>query len=186
MILAMLIIGLLVLAVPSASAQESDGGDSPTAELPLVVTGDMSCTVVERGTRGTSDALVRGGTGARDQRLDCVHTMSDSRVSGTGPLTFNDDCFRGGCVMWGTNDVVAPDGRWECSWSGTGDPFGRLDGIVSGVCRGTGGYEGLTYMWQHAVRFTGKGDFGGDTNMYGHVYEGPPPPPWGPSQALSE
>jgi len=73
----------------------------PKTGLPMVVTDNLTCTVVDSGTRGFSDALVRGASGARDQLLDCVHAMSDSRVEETGPRTFNDDRFGSECVFWG-------------------------------------------------------------------------------------
>jgi len=81
--------------------------------------------------------------------------------------------------LLGTNEVIGPDGRWECAYTGTSDPHGRNDGLVSAMCRSTEGYAGLTYMWQLALSFDGTGDFGGETNMHGLIYEGPPPP-WGP------
>jgi hypothetical protein len=162
-------------------AQDDDGSADPAAGLPLVVTGNEICTVVDRGTSATPHVLVRGSDSrVRDQLLECTYTMTDARVTGTSRGTFNDDCFDdeggSGCVFWGTGEVVGPDGRWQCSYTGTGDPYGQHDGLVSGICRGAEAYEGLTYMTQSAVSFYGEADFGGGTNTYGLIYAGDPPP----------
>ena len=102
----------------------------PAARLPLVVTGNWDCTVLDRGTRGTSDGLVMGATGARDQTLDCLWTMSDPRVSGSLKATFNDDCFgtsagssasSGGiaCLRGRTGSGTAPTAGRATRWVGT-------------------------------------------------------------------
>jgi len=87
----------LAVGVMPALAQESPEPSS-SLPLPMVTTGNADCTVLDRGTRGTSDGLVQGAEGARDEILDCVLTMSDPRVSGTARVTFNDDCFAMGMI----------------------------------------------------------------------------------------
>jgi hypothetical protein len=173
---------LVLLGVMPALAQESP---EPSAELPLplVTTGNADCTVLDRGTRGTSDGLVQGGEGARDQTLDCVLTMSDPRVSGTARVTFNDDCFATSVgsesIIWGASLLEGPDGDWDCTYSGTGDPMGGNDGLVLDTCTGTGGYSGLTFIAQQAISFSSlRPDFGDGTSIHGVIYEGPPPPPF--------
>ena len=179
----------LALGGMPALAQEAS---EPSSELPLpmVTTGNGDCTVLDRGTRGTSDGLVQGAEGARDEILDCVLTMSDPRVSGTARLTFNDDCFvrpeGWGCIFWGDSLIEGPDGDWDCSHSGTGDPVGVHDGLILHVCTGTAGYSGLTYMAQQAVSFYSTADFGDGTSIHGVIYEGPPPPPFAFSSPASE
>jgi len=187
-VLALVAIVALFAAASAAAVAEDDGGSAePAMGLPVVVTGDSSCTVIERGTSATPYVLIPGSDSRiRDQQLECVATMSDPRVSGTSTVTFNDDCFDSdsgsSCVFWGGGEIVGPDGRWQCTFTGTGDPYGRNDGLLSQVCRGTGGYEGLTYMGQGAVSFYETGDFGNGTNAYGLIYEGDPPPPAAPAE----
>ena len=172
-----------------ATAQESPEPSSGLP-LPLVATGNGDCTVLDRGTRGTSDGLVQGAEGARDQILDCVLTMSDPRVSGTSRVTFNDDCFATGlgweCIIWGASLLAGPEGDWDCTYSGTGDPMGGNDGLILNTCTGTGGYSGLTFMAQQAVSFSGPADFGDGTSIHGVIYDGPPPPPVADPPSTSE
>jgi len=173
----------LALGGVPVAAQESPepGSDLP---LPIVATGNgTACTTLERGTRGTSDGLVKWATGARDQTFECKMMMSDPRVSGTATGTFNDDCFGGGprgfeCVFWGSQTIEGPDGSWDCTYSGTGDPTGENDGLVLHVCAGGGGYDGLTFLAQEVVSFEDPADFGDGTSIHGVLYEGPPPPPF--------
>jgi hypothetical protein len=153
------------------------------------VTGTESCTVVRDGIASASSGDVRV-THFRDYISDCVNTMSDPRVSGTYRSNFNQDCYplpdKPGvdeCVIWGTHVLDGPAGGWDCAYSGTGDPFGMNDGLVLGVCPGTGDYEGLTYVLQNV--FGGASDFGDGTSIHGLIYEGPPPP-WGPLASTAE
>ena len=136
------------------------------------------------------DGLVQGATGARDQTLDCVLTMSDPRVSGTSRVTFNDDCFATSvgweCIIWGASLLEGPDGDWDCTYSGTGDPMGGNDGLVLDTCTGTGGNSGLTFMAQQAISFSSPADFGDGTSIHGVIYEGPPPPPFDSPPSASE
>ena len=44
------------------------------------------------------------------------------------------------------------------------------------VCPGTGGFEGLTYVFQHGnASFEGGSPFGDDNTFDGVIYEGPAP-----------
>jgi hypothetical protein len=180
------IVMCLALGGMPVAAQVSPG---PAYEqpLPLVTVGTSGpCTTIDRGTRGTSDGLVRLATGARDQTFECEMAISDPRVSGTATGTFNDDCFAGGprgfeCVFWGTQTIEGPDGSWDCTYSGTGDPMGGNDGLILHVCAGTGGYDGLTFMAQEVVSFEDPADLGDGTSIHGVLYEGPPPPPLEPA-----
>ena len=187
---AAVVVCLTLSGVP-ALAQESP---EPSFEqpLPLVATGMSGpCTTIDKGTRGTSDGLVTWATGARDQTFECVMTMSDPRVSGTAMGTFNDDCFAGGpqgfeCLFWGSQRIEGPDGDWDCSYSGTGDPMGGNDGLILHTCRGTGGYDGLAFLAQEVVSFEGPADFGDGTSIHGVLYQGPPPPPFVSPASASE
>ena len=97
----------LVLGGMPALAQKAS--NSPTVS-PVVVSGTWGCTKTDPGTRGTSDGLMWGGTGARDQVLECDLALSDPRVIGPTTITFNDDCFGAECIFWGTLVIEGPDG----------------------------------------------------------------------------
>lgn len=185
---AAMLVCLALGAMPALALESSE----PSFELPLplVATGNGDCTVLDRGTRGTSDGLVLRAEGARDEILDCVLTMSDPRVSGSARVTFNDDCFERPegweCIFRGDMLLEGPDGEWVCTNSGTGDPTGQSDGLVLHVCAGTGGYDGLTLMIQQTLTFSGTADFGDGTSLHGVLYEGPPPPPFAAPSPASE
>ncbi|MGB9375415.1 MAG: hypothetical protein WCA82_14790, partial [Jiangellales bacterium] len=76
--------------------------------------------------------------------------------------------------------LEGPTGGWDCSWAGTSDPTGANDGLVFAVCPGTGGYGGLTYVFQHVYGSSGSGvidgDFGDGTSIFGLIFEGEMPP----------
>ena len=74
----------LVLGTIPAAAQKAS--DSPTIS-PVVVSGTWGCTKTDPGTRGTSDGLMWGGTGARDQVLACDLALDDPRVVGPTTIT---------------------------------------------------------------------------------------------------
>jgi hypothetical protein len=172
------VVACLALGGGLALAQEAS--NSPTVS-PVVVSGTWSCTKTDPGTRGTSDALMWSGTGARDQVLACDLALDDPRVIGPTTITFNDDCFRADCIFWGTLVIEGPDGGWDCRFSGTPDPSGANDGLLLLVCPGRGSYGGLTFMAQQAVSFSGTADFGDGTSIRGLIYQGPPPPPFEPA-----
>ena len=145
---------------------EAVPAESPTAASPVFVTGTEVC-----GARSEGTASYLGGLESyRDETAECVNTMSDPRIDGTYINTLNADCYLGGaCVLWGTHVLDGPDGGWDCSWSGTQYPV--WEGfLILGVCPGTGGFEGLTYVFRH-----GSADFGDGSSFHGVIYEGPAP-----------
>jgi hypothetical protein len=144
------------------SAQEA----SPTVGHPDLVTGTEAC-----GSRSDGiTSYVAGVTRERGLVAECVNTMSDPRVDGTYVNTVNEDCYQGGfCVLWGTHILDKAEGGWDCSWSATEYPVWE-DFLVLGVCPGTGGFEGLTYVFQHATA-----DFGDGSTFHGVIYEGRAP-----------
>jgi hypothetical protein len=168
---------VVCLAFGGVPALAQEASNSPTVS-PVVVSGTWGCTKTDPGTRGTSDGLMWGGTGARDQVLECDLALSDPRVIGPTTITFNDDCFGAECIFWGTLVIEGPDGGWDCLFSGTPDPTGGNDGLLLHVCPGRGGYSGLTFMAQPAVSFYDTADFGDGTNIRGVIYQGPPPAPF--------
>jgi hypothetical protein len=149
--------------------EEVEAGDAleDAAQTPVYVTGTEACT----GAQGGSCTVVDGVERCRGFVSDCVNTMSDPRVSGTYTNTYNHDCLdERGCLFWGTHVLDGPDGGWDCSWSGLEEPYPDAgnDGLVYVVCRGTGAYEGLTYVSHHA--FGGAYDFGDGTSFHGLIY----------------
>jgi len=147
------------------------------ASTPAFVTGNEVCQVIEEANAfpGASVARFRG------QVMECEDDMSDARVSGTYTNVANWDGFPdlGKVIVWGTHALEGPTGGWDCSWAGTDDPTGANDGLVFGVCPGTGEYDGLTYVFQHVWNDTpdgiADGDFGDGTSIFGIIYEGAPP-----------
>ena len=117
-------------------------------------------------------------------RLDRADPLADLTREGGGVSCGNDDCFATSvgweCIIWGASLLEGPDGDWDCTYSGTGDPMGGNDGLVLDTCTGTGGNSGLTFMAQQAISFSSPADFGDGTSIQGVLYEGPPPPPSGP------
>jgi hypothetical protein len=177
-------VGMVILALLGALGgavlAQSDEEDM-AADLPVVVTGSESCG---GRTSGQTTQAPNGAESHRDLVGLCTNTMSDPRVSGTYTNTFNSQCYSPSsvypsedCVFWGTHVLEGEDGGWDCTFSGTEDPSGQNWGIVHAICPGTGGYEGMTYVYQHA--FGGAEDIGNGTSYHGIIYEGPPPgEPW--------
>jgi hypothetical protein len=79
-------------------------------------------------------------------------------------------------MWWGTSHREDAEGAWECSWFLPEDPS-HVVYIVHSVCSGGGGYEGLTYVFEHIM--------GGahDGALNGYIYEGPPLGEWVPASA---
>jgi len=152
---------------------------SEEASTPTVVTGNEVCTVIKSATVIENTAeVVRD----RGQVMECEDTMSDPRVSGTYTNVANWDYYPalGESFIRGTHVLEGPPGGWDCSWTGTSDPTGANDGLVFAVCPGTGGYGGLTYVFQHVYNSSGSGvidgDFGDGTSIFGLIFEGEMPP----------
>ena len=105
----------------------------------------------------------------------CEVTMSDPRVSGSWFSTYNLDCYGveaepAFCMLRGSRVLDGPDGGWDCTWTGT-FPV-EDDAILStGLCPGTGGYGGLTYVFQYSTTAIVGGG-----SIRGAIYEGEPLP----------
>ncbi len=100
----------------------------------------------------------------------CEVTFSDPRVSGTATVSSNYDCHaEAGCVVWGTQELVGPDGSWTGSFTGTIDAAFTERGFT--LLNGTAGYEGLTFIVQPAAQL------GEAPSAVGIIYEGGAPPP---------
>ena len=164
---AAIVMCLAVSGMPVAAQEES-----PTVASTFV-TGTEVCG--ER-TGGTS-TYVAGIESARGWVAECVDTMSDPRVDGTYSNTWNADCYLNGmCLAWGSHVLDGPDGGWDCSWAGAYYPAYLAGFMVSCVCPGTGGFEGLTYVFQHGnAAFEGPTPFADGNTFDGVIYPGPAP-----------
>jgi hypothetical protein len=157
-------------AVPEAVA-ELEPSTPPTSETTFV-TGTESCGPRTPPIQVAAD----GGWDARASVATCQNDMSDPRVSGAWTNTLDARCFgKDLCVLWGTAVLDGPDGGWACSWSGSNYPVGEREYgywpiLLNAICPGTGGYEGLTYVFQHATV-----DLTAGSSFNGVIYEGPPP-----------
>jgi hypothetical protein len=176
--LRLLLAGMVMLALMGGLSVMVTA-QSEEAPTPAFVTGNEECRVIDVGTLVDSSAShVR----RRGFVTECENVMSDARVSGTYTNVSSSDWFRGldKYVIWGTHVLDEPTGGWDCSYAGTNDPTGANDGLVFGVCPGTGEFEGLTYVFQHVWRGTPDadivdGDFGDGTSLFGIIYEGAAP-----------
>jgi hypothetical protein len=169
---------LLELAVTPSVEMVAPGASAPTAAeaptaYPVIVTGTEACGARPYATVSNLPGIESG----RDGVAECVNTMSDPRVDGTYINTLNYDCYSSGmCLMWGTHVLDGPDGGWDCSWAGAYYPASPDGFLVSGVCPGTGGFEGLTYVFQHGnAGFDGATPFADENTFDGFIYEGPAP-----------
>lgn len=157
------------------------GSDDPGAEAsggawgPMtLVSGTTGCT----GASGGTSELFRGLVIRRGATFECTNDSDDQRVNGTWTATWNTAAPAGSdrapAMWWGTAHREDAEGAWECSWFLPEDPS-HVVAIVHSVCRGGGGYEGLTYVFEHIM--------GGahDGALNGYIYEGSPLGEWVPA-----
>ena len=161
----------LVAEVAPHVVAEPEPAAAPAGESTFV-SGTASCGERVPPIRIGAD----GSWDAQGSVATCQNDMSDPRVSGAWTNTLNARCFgKDLCLIWGTAVLESPDGGWECSWSGSNYPvgerqFGYWPLLMSAVCPGTGGYDGLTYVFQHSST-----EFSEGSSFNGVIYEGPPP-----------
>ncbi len=162
------IVMYLALGVPPALAQDA------VEEVPAGVTFVTGTEGCHEPTPGIWHKTAWGGYERGDAHW-CEVTMSDPRVSGSWFNAYNVDCYGVEaepaffCVLRGTRVLDGPDGGWDCTWTGTDFPAEHDGLLMTGLCPGTGGYEGLTYVFQ----FSTPAIVGGGT-IRGAIYEGPP------------
>ena len=142
----------------------------PTVEGTFGVAGHElpSCTL----DKSERDAVVgprNSGREIRNLLFTCDVVFSDPRLSGTQTTRFTERCFpKGGCVNWGTMDIVGADGAWSGWFQGIEDPGKQTDLHI--VLTGSGAYEGLTNI-RHA-----SGGFWMALTQSGVIYNSDPPP----------
>ena len=113
----------------------------------------------------------------RDDAAWCESATSDPRVSGVFLNTYNVDCYgveeeQEFCIFRGAYVFDGPDGGWDCTWTGSDLPVEETGLLITGLCLGTGGYEGLTHVYQH----TDATSFADGSDYRGAIYEGEPLP----------
>ena len=164
------LLAAIALSVTPVLAQDSSGESAPEMTY---VTGTEMC-----GALTPPPTTTEFGYSTRGSTMTCRDEMSDPRVSGTWTNTFSSECYAVDlCLFWGTHVLDTPEGGWDCSWAGSNYPVGEPDAmgdwpiLLAAVCPGTGGYEGLSYVFQHSdTNFLERSSFNGV------IYEGAPPP----------
>lgn len=160
---------VLCLALGGLPVLAQDAVEEAPAGVTMV-TGNEGC---QEPTPGIWHETAWGGYQRGDAHW-CEDTMSDPRVSGSWFNAYNHDCYgveteQAFCVFRGTRVLDGPDGGWDCTWTGL-ELVAENTGLpISGICPGTGGYEGLTYVFQHSGSMVGA-------SIRGVIYEGEPLP----------
>jgi hypothetical protein len=161
--------GALILAlatIPSAVAA------AQTTDVDVVIGGsatwvtfiDQSCSV--QGAVPTDDGTMQR---MRGMRAVCDVRFDDPRVSGTVTTVTDYDCqAEAGCVTWGQQEIVGPDGSWSGSFEGLIDPAFTERAVA--VLSGTGGYSGMTFVVMAVAPLDEA------PSVVGLVYEGDAPP----------
>lgn len=121
---------------------------------------------------GGTQTLVGDVSRLRDAAIASDATMSDPRVSGTGPARLDNDLYGTVGLMWGTSELGNAGGAWKGTYSGglwdQDSALNRSDGTFWFV--GSGDYAGNTY-YQH-IQATGD-----SVAVEGIIFPGPPPTP---------
>ena len=161
---------LMCLALAGIPALAQDAvGETPAGVT--IITGSEVC---REPTPLIWNETAWGGY-ERDDGAWCEATTSDPRVNGAFFNTYNVDCYgvaqeQAFCMFRGAYLLDGPAGGWDCTWTGTDFPVEHDGLLVTGICPGTGGYEGLTYVLQHT-----KTALTSTSSIGGAIYEGPPP-----------
>lgn len=170
--------GMAFFLTSTSPPGENAPGAAATASPGRPVTyisGTTSCTDAVGGTTTVSNRL----SVTRGAAFECTNEVNDPRVNGTWTSTWNTAGVPGGRpnIWWGTAHREDADGAWDCSWNLTDNPRVNVYPVL-GVCRGSGEYDGLTYVFEHVM-----GGAGADANdlILGYIYEGPPPGEWVPA-----
>jgi hypothetical protein len=169
----MVVVALLGGVGGVAMAQDEDPwlGDwlEPTEEGAFGFYGpDLTKCVLDKSER-EAEYGPEGGKEIRNLLFTCEVVFSDPRLTGTQTTRLTERCFTmGGCVSWGTMDIVGADGTWSGWFQGIEDPTGKTDLHI--VLTGSGAYDGLTNI-RHA-----SGGFWSALTQAGVIYNSDPPP----------
>ena len=175
-------LGLVLLGGPGGVTMAQDESEAIEVPAPAIVTGTAVLADHCRITSSGEDLDEPGVHRWRDMRWECRIQASDPRVSGTYSVVLNGDIWEtpDAGITWGTSRLDGPDGGWDCSFTGIGDPYpsSPVDDLYLWVCPGTGDYQDLTWVWYWGQ--DGAEGFGDGVNIVGFIYQGDPPPLWGP------
>ncbi len=160
----------LLGGLAGAVAAQSDAADAIVGQAATWVTFmEQDCSVGE--VTPVQDGAIQR---TRDVVATCTVTMSDPRVSGTATVSSNYDCLaEAGCITWGTQELVGPDGSWTGTYTGTIDAAFTERGFTA--LNGTAGYEGLTFIVHTSAPLDEA------PRVVGIIYEGDVPPSVEPS-----
>jgi hypothetical protein len=123
--------------VPPETADVAVMTGEPATWVSLV---DQTCSTPE--VQPLDDGMVQRLRGAK---AVCDVRFNDARVSGTATAFFNYDCqAEAGCLTWGHQEIVGPDGGWSGSFEGLIDPTFTERTVA--VLRGTGSHTGMTFV----------------------------------------
>ncbi len=166
---AVVLMCLMLGGMPALAQETAD--EAPAG--PAIVTGTAVC---DEFTPNLWSETAWGGY-ERDDGAWCNVAASDPRVSGDFFNTYNVDCYgvepdQAFCIFRGAYVFDAPDGGWDCTWTGSDLPVEETGLLITGICHGTGGYEELTHVYQH----TDVGSFADGSNYRAAIYEGEPVP----------
>jgi hypothetical protein len=160
MVILALVASLSVVVAARSTAADVMSGESAT----WVTLIDQSCAI--EAVSPVQDGAIQRMRGAR---TICDVRFDDPRVSGTVTTTGNYDCHaEAGCVTWGQQEIVGPDGSWSGSFSGLIDAAFTERGVA--VLTGMGRYEGLTFVVH------GVGPLNQAPTAIGLIYVGEAPP----------
>ncbi len=158
-------------------------GAPPAGEVPTEfsrVTGIATCVDIDPGTY---EDVIGGVMRFREVERRCEWEMTDPRLSGSYVGQGGMDCFpvvvkvgvqEDECLGGGTSALEGDDAGWECSATGTTDPYAPFNVLYMGTCTGTGANDGWTYVYQQTIG--DYSEFRDGSNIHGVLYQGDPPP----------
>jgi len=148
---------LVMAAAPVAAQVDTASATNGTIE---------ACQSITVGTDGTGPGASAASTG---QFWKCTGNASDERLQGDIDLIYNVAGWTGvGAIEWGWARISNDGGSWDGTWTST---VGEgQDQVIMAWYKGTGDYEGWTYVE------TQSGEYQADRETFGIVYPGAPPP----------
>ena len=182
------LIGAVMLADPLNLVEPdpvADPGFDPSAptqpmESWVAVVGTEICAQVDQGTRTD---LAGGDFRERGEVYSCTAETNDERASMPFTVTSNADCFshlvkvgavEDICLYWGTTVMGDEAAGWDCTYTGSNDPYAPFNALLQGTCTGTGANEGSTYVYEWTAGEHSR--FRDESTIRGIIYEGGPPP----------
>jgi len=170
---------------PSASPTASPSvapSQAVAPQPPVEVTGTFACGPPVRTPTSETFDVSDGGTiltRNREGAWQQIVTMSDPRLEGAIYHTYEDDLYRvagadadGPTVAAYTWRITNDGGTWEARVTSATFADGSQIGDAPTVVVGSGGYKGLTAIWET----TELRDQGCTVDVHGIIFEGAPVP----------